>query len=442
MPEPTVLILDDDAAFARAAGQLAYAEGYRVQLAHSLQEARKFLAHHRTDLLLLDLNLPDGSGLDLLDDLDLTSHGQVAIVTGSPSIESAIRAVASPIAEYLLKPLCPRQLESLLRRTAQRHWSSRAEHASNAIDQIVGNSPPIRGVVDTVLRIASSDASVLLSGESGTGKELVARAIHEASGRPGRFVAVNCGAVHGDLAANQLFGEGTGVFEQAAHGTLFLDEITEMPQRLQVHLLRVIESGCASHPGQGETPAPVRIVSASNADVAECMAKGTLRQDLYYRLADLHVGLPPLRERGEDVVLLANLFIRRLNTHYHQSKRLASGADLELLRHGWPGNVRELRSAVQRAFLLQRSDLLHIEPIGIRPSVEQAPPRSTIAFSVGTPLAELERRAVAATLAHYDNDKAAAAQALGVSVRTIYNHLSRMAAAEDAPPRGAVRAAS
>lgn len=438
MNQPTILILDDDCAFARSAGQLAYEEGFRVQLVRDLREARSFLGRNRADLMLLDLNLPDGTGLDLLDDIDLAHHGQIAVVTGNPTIETAMRAVASPVMEYLIKPLCPKQLQELLHRNAQRHWTSRSDTASSAVDELAGNSAPMRSLVETILRISASDASVLLSGESGTGKELVARAIHDASGRSGPFIAINCGAVPTELLASQLFGHERGsftgarsryigVFEQAAHGTLFLDEITEMPLHLQVYLLRAIETGSVTRVGGTEPiPTPVRIVAATNADPVSATANGTFREDLYYRLADLPLTLPPLRDRGDDIVLLANLFIRRLNTHYGQHKRLAPGADLELLRHAWPGNVRELRSAVQRAYLLQRSDLLQVSPARFCP-VDEIDRESSIVFSVGTTLAEMERRAVMATLAYFGNDKAAAARALGVSVRTIYNHLSRIA---------------
>lgn len=436
--QPNLLVLDDDCGFARAAGELGRQEGFNVHLAHTLRQAREFIARTRMDLMLLDLSLPDGSGMDLLEDVDLAEHGQVVVVTANPTIESAMRAVASPVVEYLIKPLCGTQLSSLLQRTRRRDWKSLSAADTSAIAGLVGRSPLMQEVVDTVLQIAPSDASVLVTGESGTGKEVVARALHEASGRNGAFVAINCGAVPSELLASQLFGHERGsftgahsrhlgVFEQAAHGTLLLDEITEMPLPLQVYLLRVVETGSVTRVGGNEAIAtPVRIVAATNRDAYAAIASGELREDLYYRLADIPITLPPLRDRGDDTVLLANLFIDRLNARYGQRKYLAPGADAVLLRHGWPGNVRELRSAVQRAYLMQRGDAMHIRPATAPPSVWDENDTS-IVFSVGTTLAEIERRALLKTLAHYNNDKTATARALGVSVRTIHNQLARLA---------------
>ncbi|HST45186.1 MAG TPA: sigma-54 dependent transcriptional regulator [Luteimonas sp.] len=433
----SVLILDDDRGFTRAAGHIAEAEGFVVHQAHTVEHARTLLGQRRFDLLLLDLLLPDGSGMDLLEDIDLAEHGLVALVTGNPSIESAAQAVSAPVVGYLIKPLQPLQLTTLLQR-ARRLQHVPGQPADTAIAGLVGDSVPMRRVVDTVLRIGPSDASVLLAGESGTGKEVVARALHDVSGRRGGFVAINCGAVPSELLASELFGHErgsftgaharhAGVFEQAAHGTLLLDEITEMPLALQVYLLRILETGAVTRVGGSEQIAtPVRIVAATNRDPLAAVAAGNLREDLYYRLADIPVTMPPLRDRGNDVVLLANLFIDRLNTRYGLRKRLATGAETLLLRHRWPGNVRELRSAVQRAYLMQPDDALFVRPLATRVPVWQEDDTS-ILFSVGTTLEDMERRALLKTLAYFDNDKTATARALGVSVRTIHNHLARLA---------------
>jgi len=438
---PTILLLDDDESFAAAAAELAVAEGFEVHLAHTVEQARQLLRFGRMDLLLLDLHLPDGSGMDLLDQLDLSEHGRVALITGQPSIETAMRAVSAPIIDYLLKPLCPSQFSALLQKSRQRAW--RDTPAVEGIEGLVGSSDAMRHVLQTIRQVAPTDASVLVTGESGTGKELVAKALHDLSGRKGPFVAINCGAVPSELLASQLFGHERGsftgahtrhigVFEQAAHGTLMLDEITEMPIALQVYLLRVLESGNVTRVGGMETvDTPVRVVAATNRDPLAAVAAGTLREDLYYRLADISLDLPPLRSRGDDVVQIAQMFVGRLNQRYSRRKFISHACESALLRHRWPGNVRELRSAVQRAYLLDPGDELQISPAVPEPSVLRQSD-TEIVFTVGMTLAELERQALLKTLAHYNNDKSATARALGVSVRTIHNHLSRQ---DDEAPR-------
>lgn len=436
--QPTLLVLDDDCAFARSAAEIAVQEGFKPHIAHSVRQAREHMGRARMDLMLLDLSLPDGSGMDLLEDIDLAEHGQIALVTGHPTIETAMRAVASPVVEYLVKPLQTGQLRVLMKRTHRRLWTPSADSTGHcALKGLVGRSAAMREVAETVMRVGPSEASILISGESGTGKEIIARSLHETSGRPGAFVAINCGAVPSELLASQLFGHEKGsftgahsrhlgVFEQASHGTLLLDEIAEMPVPLQVYLLRVLESRSITRVGGSEDiPTSVRVIAATNRDPLAAMATGQLREDLYYRLADIPMHLPPLRARGEDVILLANMFIDRLNARYNRRKHLAAGSEAVLLRHSWPGNVRELRSAVQRAYLLDAGDALIVSPASA-PGIGSREDATSIVFQVGTTLAEMERRALLKTLAHFGNDKTATARALGVSVRTIHNQLSRL----------------
>ncbi len=438
MPQPTALILDDDGTFARAAGQLAFSAGFRVQLAETLAEARTFLARTRADLVLLDLQLPDGSGMDLLDDVDLAEHGQVVIVTGRPSLESAARAVATPVIEYLVKPLDPAQLRSVMERVAAR-WRpvAAAPVDLSAVSGLVGNAPQLRAVVDAVLRTGPTDASVLVSGEAGSGKALVASALHAASGRRGPLVTLDCSALApADLVA-ALFGAEAqasagpslrGAYARARGGTLFLDAVDQMPLDLQAQLAEALDTpgfGLGLDAANPPAPAPIRIVAAIERDPHDAMRDRLLRPDLYYAIAQAGIALPPLRERGEDVVVLAHHFIERLNVHYRKEKRLAPGGEAALLRHSWPGNVRELRSAVQRAYLLQDGTDLHVKP-QLPSAAVWKESETSILFSVGTPLAEIERRALLKTLAHFDNDKTATARALGVSVRTVHNQLARL----------------
>jgi DNA-binding NtrC family response regulator len=293
-------------------------------------------------------------------------------------------------------------------------------------------------VYEMIERVAPTDATVLIVGESGSGKELVASTIHRGSTRRGPFVAVNCGAIPASLVEAELFGYEKGAFtgaarthrgyfERAAGGTLFLDEITEMSSDAQVRLLRVLETGKFWRVGgDSEIRADVRVVAATNRDLADAVAQGRLREDLMYRLAVFPITLPPLRSRGADVELLARHFLAQLNGEMGTSKTL-SKRSLDLLRtHPWPGNVRELKNCVQRAFILsdEEVELEHMLPGA--PADPAEPGR--LSFAIGTPLSAMEKRTILATLAHCQGNKRRTAQLLGVSLKTLYNRLNEYTA--------------
>ncbi len=443
-----MMIVDDDLGFARSVAEIARLQGFRPHLAHSLAQARGLSRTEAMDLVLLDLDLPDGSGLDLVDELDFTTHGHLAIVTGNPSIETATFAVSAPVVDYLVKPFHPDRLISVLRNASRGCRGAGSPHDAPGaqLPGVVAQSAAMRGPMQLAQRVAPSDASIFLEGETGTGKDVFARAIHALSGREGRFVAINCGAMPPELLASQLFGHErgsftgamqrhAGVFEQAGNGTLFLDEITEMPVDLQVYLLRVLESGSIKRVGaETETPTHVRVLAATNRDPLDAIAEGRLREDLYYRLADFTLNLPPLRHRDGDIALLAAHMVDELNARYGLRKRLACTCLRSLQAHAWPGNVRELRSAVQRAYLLASGDQVVVAPARSRP---QAPVETedTIQFTIGTTWAEMERRTLLKVLAYCGNDKTATAKLLGVSVRTIHNHLARAGESGEAQDR-------
>ncbi|WP_206860746.1 sigma 54-interacting transcriptional regulator [Lysobacter changpingensis] len=432
----SLLIVDDDRDFTASAADFARLRGFQPYVAHSIEQSRQFSHLPPLDLLLLDLELPDGNGMDLLDDPALPEHDHAVIVTGQPSVESAIQAVSRPVYDYLLKPLCPEQFDALLSQAAAAYARSRSAQMRFGM---VGACEAMRQVMEDIERVAPSEASVLITGESGTGKELVARAVHTRSGRHGAFVAVNAGAISPELLASHLFGHErgsftganarhAGYFEQAHGGTLFLDEITEMPMALQVYLLRVLETGTVTRVGGSENiPVDVRIVAATNRDPHAALDAGTLREDLYYRLADFTIALPNLRERGEDVPMLAQHFLDLLNVRHATNKRFADGTDRTLRRHAWPGNVRELRSAVQRAFLGSDDGIVRMRPNSRRMRASDADPGS-VTFTVGMTYAEIEHEMLSRTLAYFDNDRTRTARALGVSVRTIHNQLARLRA--------------
>jgi DNA-binding NtrC family response regulator len=433
MNEPVLVIVDDDRSFAAKAADLARSRGFATHVAHSVAESERFAGMPR-DLSLLDVDLPDGSGFDVLAKFEPRDYEKIVLVTGQPSVESAARAVSSQVSDYLTKPLSLDKLDQLLREVSLR-VSRRSAAASDSNLGLIGESRAIERLRAEVLRIAPCDVPVLLTGETGTGKEVVARALHRASGRPGPLVAVNCGAVAPELLASQLFGHERGsftganarhigVFEQAQHGTLFLDEIAEMPAQLQVYLLRVLESGAVTRVGgHAEITVAARVVAATNRYPQSAIANGLLREDLYYRLAGYEIALPPLRDRDDDIALLAQVFLDELNAANATRRRMDSRCAQAMREHGWPGNVRELRSAVARAYFGSDGELVSVFPQRCGPGADDA---AQLVFRVGMSYAEMETAMLLKTLARFDGDKRAAAAALGVSTRTIHNQLARL----------------
>ncbi len=310
------------------------------------------------------------------------------------------------------------------------------ENSFKRSGMLYGSSPAMEQLIQQVERVAATDATVLLVGESGTGKELIANAIHHASARRDEaFVAVNCGAIPAHLIEAALFGhekgsftgasrQHFGYFEHASRGTLFLDEITEMPVDMQVKLLRVLEAGTFLRVGgDEEVKVDVRMVAATNRDLESAVKQGNLREDLMYRLAVFPVRVPPLRERGSDIEMLALHFLQALNEK-GGTQKVFSRNSLDVIRsYSWPGNVRELKNVVQRAFILA-TDTLDIEECisdlaAKKPTVHEG----YLNFFVGTPLADAQKEIILATLKHYSGNKRLTAEALGISLKTLYNRL-------------------
>lgn len=311
---------------------------------------------------------------------------------------------------------------------------------------LYGTSAPMREVYQMIDKVAPTDLTVLVVGESGSGKELVAQTIHRMSARAGKpFIAVNCGAIAPTLIEAELFGHEKGAFtgalrshrgffERAAGGTLFLDEVTEMAPEMQVRLLRVLDSGNFLRVGgDSELASGVRILAATNRNPIQAVEDGRLREDLMYRLAVFPIPVPPLRARGEDIELLAHHFLEELNQQAATEKQFSESALANLRGHSWPGNIRELKSCIQRAFVLADTVLEVADPsAGLpRPDAQARGPRSAkcLRFPLGTPLTEMERDAILATLDQCSGDKRRAAAMLGVSLKTLYNRLHQYAAA-------------
>lgn len=463
-----VLIVDDDIDSAETLRALVSNEQTSVSTAHSLLAARKQLALQQPDIVLLDLMLPDGSGLALFDTPQLLERSEVILVTGHASLETSIQALRLGAADYLIKPINPSHLQRVLAR-AMKPAAIQAEVANlrtgvarhGNFGHLWGRSPSMLAVYEQISRVAATSVSVFITGESGTGKELVAHTVHELSRRRKQpFLAVNCGAISPQLFESEIFGhekgsftgaerQHSGFFERASGGTLFLDEITEIPLELQVKLLRVLETGRFSRVGStASIDSDVRVIAASNRPLTQAVASGRLREDLLYRLNVFPIELPPLRERLEDVPLLAQRFLSAISQSEGSAKRFSPEALKQLCRHRWPGNVRELRNAVQRAFVMAPGEWIdeHWLPAplaGTAPSAPALQPASlersatpaampgappTISLPIGTSMADVERTVILATLEHYNHHKERVAAVLGISLKTLYNRLKEYTA--------------
>jgi DNA-binding NtrC family response regulator len=454
---PHVLVIDDDPGFREAITAVVDSQGFTVDSVSTMQDARRALGGTPPDLILLDLKLPDGAGLDLLHEVTETDT-DVVLITGNATVDSAVQALRQGATDYLVKPVDLERLRKLLAGVAHRCdlreevQTLRGElRGLGRFGPIVGASPPMQEVYDAISRVAPTNASVLIQGESGTGKELVAQAIHELSRRRKKpFVAVNCGAISSQLIESELFGHERGsftgaerthrgYFERAAGGTLLLDEITEMPAELQVRLLRVLETGKVTRVGaEEETAVDVRIVAATNRDPQAAVREGKLREDLLYRLAVFPIRLPPLRERGDDIRLIAESFLAERNAAEENAgtrKQFTRAAVQALLDHDWPGNVRELKNAVERSYILATDQIdlnclpFLAESSAVATQQQQQPINGdddapALAMRPGMSISEAERRLILATLEACDGNKEKAAGMLSISVKTLYNRLN------------------
>ena len=445
------LLVDDDVSFQAALAELVRAEGFSVETAASLDEARTYLREHAPDLALVDLRLPDGSGLELLREIDSQVATEIVLITGNATVDSAVEALRSGASDYLTKPVDIPRLKSVLANVVRRRELREEIEALRGtlrtlghFGPLIGASPAMQAVYDMIARVAPTEATVLVQGESGTGKELVAQTVHQLSRRrKGPFVALNCAAVSPTLIESELFGHERGsftgaarthkgFFERAEGGTLFLDEISEMPIELQVRLLRVLETGVVARVGgESEFKVDVRVEAATNRQPEQAVAQGKLREDLLYRLSVFPIRLPALRERTGDVELLVRAFLAELNTADEKQKGISRAA-LDLLRgHQWPGNVRELKNAVHRAFILADEEIAPEHIPLLRAHAQNGPEAGApaaggmVQLKVGCPLAEAERRLILATLDEHGGNKEKTAKALGISLKTLYNKLNR-----------------
>ncbi|MCM5679466.1 sigma-54 dependent transcriptional regulator [Schlegelella sp. S2-27] len=437
------LIVEDDADSAEMMAALIASEGFTAATANSLRDARRQLALQEPDIVLLDLMLPDGSGMELFNEPETLANTEVVLITGHASLDTSIQALRLGAADYLIKPVNIKQLQGILSRV-MRPSTLKAELAdmraeferSGRFGMLWGRSGAMQRVYEQVARVSSTAVTVLITGESGTGKEVVAQTIHELSRRRKKpFLAVNCGAISPQLIESEIFGHEKGAFtgadrmhqgffERAHGGTLFLDEITEMPLELQVKLLRVLETGTFMRVGSTQSQeADVRVIAATNRVPEQAVQSGKLREDLLYRLNVFPINLPPLRDRTDDVPLLAEHFLQDICRREGENKRFGQQALDKMRSYRWPGNVRELRNVVQRAYVMEEGHTIDDEWLVFDTPAVQEQRGPYITVRVGTPLADVERSLILATLQHFGSHKEKTAAALGVSLKTLYNRL-------------------
>jgi DNA-binding NtrC family response regulator len=447
-PKTSVVVVDDDAAFRRVlAGELERA-GFDVAPASCGEEALRKVRDIEPQLVLLDLRLPDMSGLDVLKEIrEKSPASDVIVLTGHGSIDTAIESIRMGAFDYVAKP-CPLdelevRMQRALERQALRRRATLLERGLTPPDvsqSFVGESPDFRRLLDLVDRVAPSQSTVLITGETGAGKEMVAKLIHARSARRHRpFVVVECAALQESLLQSELFGHERGaftgadrakpgLFEVAHGGTMFLDEIGEISQATQVKLLRVLDASTFRHVGgTSEIRVDVRVIAATNRDLPAMVAQGLFRQDLYYRLSTITLAVPPLRERRADIDVLVEHFAAALNGRFGVHKRIAPETLARMRRHDWPGNVRELLHAIEAAMIVCGGDEVLPEhlPAALRNSTADGHHGPAGARDDGPlpTLQEMERAHIDRALRTTGGHRGHAAKLLGISERNLYRKL-------------------
>ncbi|HAU36832.1 MAG TPA: hypothetical protein DCX07_03855 [Phycisphaerales bacterium] len=472
--DKSILVIDDEDSICLAFRRFFEDRGWRVLTAATAGEGLATYLQSPACVVFLDVRLPDRSGLDLLG--ELTAHqADVVVITAYGGLDTVVRAIQGKAYDYLVKPLDLDKalaLANRIRETRSAGGASEAGSARESRGTLIGNSPPMQEVYKLIARATASGSPVLIQGETGTGKELVARAIHQFSPRrDGPFVAINCGAIPGSLIESELFGhvrgaftgaeaDRAGKFESANGGCLLLDEIGELPLDVQVKLLRVLDTGVVERVG-GSRPVrlDVRILAATNKNLADEVRQGRFRQDLYYRLAVLHISLPSLRERKGDIPLLAEHFLQSTTGETVPPKSLSPGAMEALVNHPWPGNVRELKNAIEHAAAIaparailaedlpgsvrfalpereRREDMLH------RVVVDYATRAPSTAGRHSRTLEEVERALIDYAMKRHRGNQSEAAAYLGLHRNTLRNKIRQLKrdrgpdAPRDEPPEG------
>ncbi len=441
-----ILVADDEGYIVKGLHALLYEEGYEVATAFSGTEALEKLGREDYAVVLVDLTLPDLSGIELLTELRRKNIlTETIIITGKGTVSTAVEAMKLGAYDYLEKPVAPDRLRTVIAKALE-HYRLVVSHRKlqqelkhlTRYEELIGQSKEMQRVYKLIDAVADTTANVVITGESGTGKELVARAIHKKSGRrDGPFIAVNCSAFPTEILENELFGheqgaftgalkEKPGCFELAHTGTLFLDEICEMPLEIQAKILRALEERRFRRlGGKKEIEVDVRVISASNKKLEKAVEEKTLREDIYYRLSVVEIELPPLRERTSDIPLLMNEFLKLFSqTHDKKVSKFSPRAFEVLNRYHWPGNVRELKNTIERAVVLCKGDTIEVTDLPDR-IINPNGTKHEIHIRIGTSLEITERELILKTLEHVNNNKTRAAQILGISLKTLHNKLNQ-----------------
>ena len=449
---PTILVVEDDAE--NRAAMLKVLEGaeYKVLETDNGQQALDIINENEVDILVTDLRLPIMDGVELLKRAKAVEQDlEVIMITGHGTVEIAVEAIKEGAYDFITKPVKKAQLLRAVEKAAEKQYLSRENRElrqqlnQNGARRVVYASAEMRNIVRMVEQVAPSTATILITGESGTGKEVIADAIHAASPRRLKpLIKVSCAALPDTLLESELFGYEKGAFtganarkegrfELANGGTLFLDEIGEISPAVQVKLLRVLQDGKFERLGGTRTiDADVRILTATNKDLHKEVEEKRFREDLFYRLNVINIRIPALHERKEDISLLAMHFLKLYADKNNKPiEGFSEEAMLALTSYDWPGNVRELENAVERAVVFTNGKQI---PLSVLPQNVSAfaESRHSLTFRIGTPLRELERKAIDITLHHTRGDKNMAARLLGIATRTIYRHLEREGSQDDA----------
>jgi two-component system response regulator HydG len=441
---PRILVVDDDSENRQALVHVLQGDGFKTLDTDSGEKAIDRILKQNADIVITDLRLPGMDGIELLKRVKAASIDiEVILVTGHGTVEIAVEALKEGAYDFITKPLKKAQLLRCVERAAEKQYLARENRALRAqvrgrLPQVIHASAEMHNIMRMVEQVGASSATVLITGESGTGKEVIAEAIHAASPRMDRpLIKISCAALPDTLLESELFGYEKGAFtgasarkegrfELANGGTLFLDEIAEITPAIQVKLLRVLQDGKFERLGGTRTvDTDVRIITATNKDLQQEVANHRFREDLFYRLNVINIHLPPLRDRKDDIPLLAMYFLKVYAEKNQKSiEGFSEDAMRALMSYEWSGNVRELENAVERAVVFTNTGLVQVSALPqVMSAIAESP--HSLTFKIGMPWHELERQAVEIALAHTRGNKPMAARLLGVATRTIHRHLNR-----------------
>jgi two-component system, NtrC family, response regulator HydG len=438
----SILLIDDDPYIITLLENYFKREGYKTYTSYKGKPALKLLHSERIDVVLCDIRLPDIEGIQLLKYIrKLSPETVVIMMTAYAEIRAAVESIKAGAFEYVTKPVLPDEISDIVRRAADKKIN---EGVQTEDDFITGDSGKMLEVIDQAKLVAPTDMSVLIQGETGSGKEYIARLIHNNSKRKGKkFVAIDCGAIPRELASSELFGhikgaftgaiaDKSGYFEQANGGTIFLDEIGNLTYETQVKLLRAIQQKVITRVGDSkEIRIDVRIVSATNSDLLKALDDGIFREDLYHRINEFKIELPPLRERGNDIITFARHFLAEANRNLNKDvKDFDSNVIKAFKSYSWYGNLREMRNVVKRSVLLARTDYITIDalPLELKSEYPGEPEHTTFAdnpLNLRNAAGVAEKSVVEKALKEADFNKSLAAKILKIDRKTLYNKIKR-----------------